>query len=107
MSFVIASADALVSASRDLSGIGSAVRSANLAAAPSTTSVMAAASDEVSGAIAAVFGAHGRQFQELSARVAAFHDEFVGSLSGGGLRYAGTEAANVSPLGAAAASARG
>src|SRR6516162_10299250 len=101
-SFVFASPDVLSSASSDLSGIGSAIRAANFAAAPSTTSVVAAAQDEVSAAISAVFGAHGQQYEALSTRVAAFHEQFVSALSGGGLSYAAAEAANVSPLGAAA-----
>jgi hypothetical protein len=46
-SFVIASPEVLASASQDLSGIGSAIRAANVAAAPSTTSVVAAAGDGV------------------------------------------------------------
>ncbi len=42
-SFVFASPDVLSSASQDLAGIGSALRSANVTAAGSTTSVVAAA----------------------------------------------------------------
>ena len=87
-SFVFASPDVLSSASSDLSGIGSAIRAANFAAAPSTTSMVAAASDEVSAAISAVFGAHGQQYQAMSAQVANFHDQFVQALNGGGLMYA-------------------
>src|SRR6516162_7361382 len=97
-SFVIASPDVFATTSQDLAGIGSALRSANLAAAPSTTSVAAAAGDEVSAAISAVFGAHGAEYQALSAQVAKFHEEFVQTLSGGGLKYAAAEAANASPL---------
>src|SRR6516225_4385245 len=103
-SFVIASPDVFATTSQDLTGIGSAIRSANLAAAPSTTSVVAAARDEVSAAIAAVFGAHGLEYQALSAQVAEFHEQFVQALSGGGLMYAAAEAANASPLRAAAGS---
>src|ERR1700739_4305052 len=97
-SFVIASPDVLGSASRDLSGIGSALRSAPLVAAPSTTAVMPAAQDEVSAAVSALFGDYGLQYQALSARVATFHDQFVAALNGGGLKYAAAEAANASPL---------
>ena len=61
-SFVRASPDVLASASSDLSGIGSAIRAANFAAAPSTTSVVAAAGDEVSAAIAGLLGAHGLHY---------------------------------------------
>ena len=105
-SFVFASPDVLASTSQDLSKIGSAIRAANFAAAPSTTSVVAAARDEVSAAISAVFGAHGQQYQALGARVAALQEQFVQTLSSGGLMYAATEAANASPLGAAGAPAQ-
>lgn len=36
-----------------------------------------AAADEVSAAIAELFGAHGQEFQALSAQASAFHDRFV------------------------------
>src|SRR6516162_2672234 len=96
-SFVIASPDVLASASQDLSGIGSAIRAANVVAAPSTTSVVAAAGDEVSAAIASVFSGHAQAFQSLSAQASAFHGEFVRALSGAGGAYSLTEAANASP----------
>jgi hypothetical protein len=76
-SFVIASPDVLTSASSDLTGIGSAIRAANAAAAPSTTSVMLAAQDEVSAAVAALFSSHAQGYQALAAQAAAFHAEFV------------------------------
>ena len=53
------------------------ISEANLAATAPTTAVMAAAGDEVSAAIAALFSAHGQGFQALSARAAAFHSQFV------------------------------
>ena len=101
-SFVFASPDVLASASSDLSGIGSAIRAANMTAAPSTTSVVVAASDEVSAAISALFGGYGQEYQAVSARVAEFHEQFVAAVRGGGLMYAAAEAANASPLSAAA-----
>src|ERR1700744_4229982 len=97
-SFVIASPDVLASASQDLTGIGSAIRAATAEAAPSTTSVAAAAQDEVSAAIASLFGGYGQEYQALSAQVGLFHEEFVQALSSGGLMYAAAEAANASPL---------
>ncbi|WP_263989324.1 PE family protein, partial [Mycobacterium conspicuum] len=98
MSFVVAAPEAVASAASDLSSLGSSIRSATFAAAPSTTSVVVAAQDEVSAAIAALFGGYGQKFQTLSAQAAAFHEAFVHALSGTGLLYAGAEAANVSPL---------
>lgn len=92
--FVIASPDALASASQDLNGIESAIRAAQAAAAPPTTSVVAAAEDEVSAAIASLFSSHAQQYQILSARAAAFHAEFVKLLNGGAAQYMSTEIAN-------------
>ncbi len=81
--FLVAAPEALVTASADLSGIGEAIRAATAAAAPSTTGILAAAEDEVSAAIAAVFSSHGQAFQALSAQAAAFHDQFVQALTRG------------------------
>src|ERR1700739_249579 len=106
-SFVIASPEVLASASSDLTGIGSAIRAANFVAAPATTQIVSAAGDEVSAAIAAVFGAHGRQFQALGGQGAVFHEQFVAALSSGGLRYAGAEAASAAPLAALGSPAQG
>src|ERR1700756_4295504 len=102
-SFVVASPYVFASTSQDLTGIGSAIRAANSPAASSTTSAAAAAGGGGWAAISAVFGAHGAEYQALSAQVAKFHDAFVQALSGGGLSYAAAEAANASPLRAAAA----
>ena len=62
-SFVSAAPEALAGASADLSGIGEAIREATSAAAPSTMGIVPAALDEVSAAIAALFGAHGQAYQ--------------------------------------------
>jgi PE family len=74
----------LASAATDLSNIGSTLRGATASAAIPTTGVLAAAEDEVSAAIAAVFSAHGQGFQALGAQAAAFHDQFVQAMSGAG-----------------------
>ncbi len=58
------------------------------------TNVAAAAADEVSTGIAALFRAHGQAYQALIARAAAFHDQFVQTLSRGAGSYASAEAAN-------------
>ena len=97
-SFLIAAPEALASASADLSGIGEAIRSATSAAAPSTTSVVAAAQDEISAAISKLFGGYGQEFQALSAQAGLFHGSFVQALTSGRNAYAAAEAANASPL---------
>ena len=72
-SYLIAAPEALASVSADLSGIGEAIRQATSAAAPSTTSVLAAAEDEVSAAVSKLFGSYGQEFQALSAQGSLFH----------------------------------
>lgn len=74
MSFLIATPDMLSAAARDLQNIGATLTEANAAAAGQTTGVLAAGADEVSAAIAAMFGGHARAFQALSAQAAAFHN---------------------------------
>ncbi|WP_152328634.1 PE family protein, partial [Mycobacterium tuberculosis] len=57
MSWVMVSPELVVAAAADLAGIGSAISSANAAAAVNTTGLLTAGADEVSTAIAALFGA--------------------------------------------------
>ena len=96
MSFVVAVPEVLGTAATDLASLGSTLSAANAAAATQTTGVLAAAEDEVSAAIAAVFSAHGQGFQALGAQAAAFHHQFVKALSGAGCTYTAAEAANAS-----------
>ena len=88
----------MATAAADVAGIGSTIREANAAAAGSTTSVVAAAQDEVSAAISALFGSHGQAFQALSAQAAHVLYQFVRDLTGAGGAYSLTEAANLSML---------
>ncbi|MBL7324967.1 PE family protein, partial [Escherichia coli] len=92
MSYVIAAPEALDSAATDLVVLGSTLGAATAAAAAQTTAVAAAGADEVSAAVAALFGAHGQTYQVLSAQAAAFHSQFVQALSGGAQAYAAAEA---------------
>jgi PE family len=93
MSFVTAVPEAVATAASDLANLGSTITQANASAAASTTGVLPQAADEVSEAVAALFGAHAQQFQTVSSQVAAFHNQFVQALTGSGASYAGTEAA--------------
>src|SRR5277367_5307211 len=87
-------------AATDVASIGSVVATANQGVAGATTGVLAAAEDEVSAEIAALFSAHGQGYQALSAQAAAFHERFVQALTGAAGAYATAEAANASPLAA-------
>jgi len=98
MSFVVAAPEALAAAAAEVAGIGSAVGAAHAVAAGATTSVAVAAGDEVSAAIASLFGGYGQDFQALGVRAGVFHAQFVSALRTGGLSYAAGEAANASPL---------
>jgi triacylglycerol lipase len=79
-------------AAADVAEVGSAIGAANATAAAPTTGLLAAAEDEVSTAIAALFSGHGQGFQVLSAQAALFHDRFVQTLTGASGAYAAAEA---------------
>ncbi|MCV7091711.1 PE family protein, partial [Mycobacterium interjectum] len=68
MSFVVVAADVIQTAAADVAQIGSALSAGNLAAAIPTTELAAAGADEVSAAVAALFGAHAREYQAAAAR---------------------------------------
>jgi PPE-repeat protein len=97
-SFVSVNPEALIANAQDLTGIGSSIRSANSAAAPLTTQVAAAAQDEVSTAIAGMFGSYAEEYQTVVAQAGQFHDQFVQTLNSGAVAYAATETAIASPL---------
>jgi hypothetical protein len=94
MSFVTAAPEFVMAAAGDLADIGSALGAANAVAALPTTGIAAAAADEVSTQIAAMFGAYAQKYQALSAQSAAFHNEFVSLLNGSALTYLSTELTN-------------
>ena len=98
MSFVVAQPDWIAAAATNLASIGSTVSDANAAALAPTTRVLTAGADEVSAAVAAVFGSYGEAYQALGAQAATFNQQFVQALGAGAASYAGTEAASVSPL---------
>ncbi|ORW07517.1 hypothetical protein AWC15_20015 [Mycobacterium lacus] len=81
-----------------MADIGSSIRAANLVALAPTSTLMAAAGDEVSAAIASLFSGHAQEYQAIGARAAVFHEQFVQALSAASGAYAAAEAANASPL---------
>jgi hypothetical protein len=95
MSFVIAAPETVQGAAQDLAGIGSSLADVTASVAGPTTGVAAAAQDEVSLAIASMFGDFGQEFQAFSAQAQAFHEQFVDLLNAGAGAYMSTEAANV------------
>lgn len=105
MSFVIAVPELVEAAADDLAGIRAAVGEASASAAAATTSVLPVGADEVSAAVAQLFGAHGRDFQALTTRAALFHNEFMSLLSSGATQYASAEVAAAALLAGSGASA--
>ncbi|MFV0494885.1 PE family protein [Mycobacterium sp.] len=93
MSFVSVAMDAAQGAAEALEGIGSQFSAATGSAAVPTVEIATAAQDEVSEAVAQLFGDFGGEFQQVSAQARAFHDRFVETLGAGIGRYAATEAA--------------
>jgi PE family len=83
----------LASAAADVESLGSSLTAAHLTAAPLTTGIAAAAADEVSEAVAALFARYGRDFQALGAQAGAFQQRFLQSLSSAAGAYVAAEGA--------------
>ncbi|TVS87910.1 PE family protein [Mycobacterium helveticum] len=98
MSVLSIAPEAVSDAVENLENLGSALRSATAAAANRTIAFAAPASDQVSTAVASIFGAHAQEFQALSSRAAAFHDQFVRLLNGAAAQYVNAELANAQNL---------
>ncbi|RUP05347.1 MAG: PE-PPE domain-containing protein [Mycobacterium sp.] len=101
MSLLLAEPQAMVAAAADIEGIGATLSAASMAAAAPTSNVLAAAGDEVSAAIANLFGTFGREYQDVVTQFEAFHNEFQRTLAAAGSAYVQAEAAAASALGAA------
>jgi hypothetical protein len=98
MSYLIATPDVLTLAAAEAAGIGSSIKAANLSALAPTSTLMAAAADEVSEAIASLFSGHALDYQALSKQVTAFHEQFVLAVNAASGAYAAAEAVNAGPL---------
>ncbi len=105
MSFVIAAPETIAAAATDLTGIGSTLGAAHLAAAVPTVAVVPAAADEVSASIAHLFSAHAQDYQALAGRAAVSYEHFVQRLTASAGSFASAEATNVALLRPLAASA--
>jgi hypothetical protein len=84
----------LASTAANIEEIGSAISAANASAAGRTTGLVAAAEDEVSAAIAKLFGGYGQEYQAILTQATAFHNEFTQTLAAAGNAYAQAEARN-------------
>lgn len=106
MSYVVATPDLLAAAAGNLSALGSAVSSANAAAATATTSLLAAGADEVSARIAAFFGSHGLDYQSVSAQAAQFGERLASGLTASASAYLNADIANAQATALPAATTR-
>ena len=98
MTSLITQPPLMVTAAADLAKINSALDSARAAAAGPTTSVVAAAQDEISAATATLFGGYAHDYQALLKHAAGFHNQFAAALSSAGSAYAAAEATNASAI---------
>ena len=98
MDFLVTAPEMLASTAADVEEIGSAIANANASAAGPTTGLVAAAEDEVSQAIAKLFGGYGQQYHAVLTRAAAFHDEFAQALAAARNAYAQAEATNAAAI---------
>ncbi len=107
MTSLITEPQLLTTAATDALQINSAISQARAAAAGPTTSMVAAAEDEISALTAQLFGSYGQQYQALLQQASVFHDSFVAALSSAGNAYAGAEAAASNLLGTVEADIQG
>jgi hypothetical protein len=94
MAHLITVPETLASTAADVQGIGSTISAARANAAGQTTGLLAAAEDEVSAAIANLFGAYGQEYQAALSQAASFHNQFTQALAAAASTYAQAEAAN-------------
>ncbi|WP_205875860.1 PE family protein [Mycobacterium camsae] len=93
MTNLLVAPQVITTAVADIENIGSTVTAASAAAAAPTTGLLAAAADEVSAAIANLFGTHGQEFQALVGQVEAFQTTFQQTLAAAANAYVQTESA--------------
>lgn len=98
MTYLATQPQLISEAAAEVAGIRTAIAEANAAVAAPTTGVAAAASDEVSAAVARMFGAYAQEYQAVVGQTTAFHDQFVRALAAAGSAYAQAEAANAAAV---------
>jgi len=98
MDFLVTAPEMLASTAADVEQIGSEISAANASAAGPTTGLVAAAEDEVSQAIAELFGGYGQRYHAVLTQAATFHDEFTQALAAARNAYAQAEATNAAAI---------
>jgi hypothetical protein len=90
--------DEVAAAASSLADIGSAISSANAAAEPPTTGMVASGADDVSLGVADLFTAHALSYQNFSSQLMAFHLQFVQNLAAAANAYTDAEAQNTAAV---------
>ncbi|MGV7673157.1 PE family protein [Mycobacterium persicum] len=98
MSYVLTQPPAMVAAAAELAGIGSAINEAAASVAGPTTTIATAAADEVSTAIAQLFGAFGQEYQAINAQLGTLYSQFTQKLTAAANAYFGDEAISAASL---------
>jgi PE family len=101
MSFMTAGLELITNAAQDLAGLHSTLDQATTTMAGPTTTLVPAASDEISGMVADLFNGFGHQTQALYAQASAFHRDFANLMRAGATSYAQAEAAGTTALASA------
>ena len=91
MAYVLADPQVMTAAASDLATIGSNLSAARLVAATQTTSVIPAAADEVSAAIANLMSTHARAFQAIAQSASTFHQQFTHNINAAAASYSSAE----------------
>lgn len=102
MSFTTVVPEAVNIAASDITSLHQKIDEAISKAQVWITDIETAAQDEISYAIAGLFGSHGAQFQFLTAQAAAFHSQFAKVLTSGSAAYSMSDSSNSSSLVSAA-----
>src|SRR5262249_32550753 len=98
MSFVIAVPEFVETAAKQLASSCSELVEVTSSALGATTELAPAPADEVSTAIARLFGTFGEDFRAASAQATAYQVELAALLSQGATAYAAAEAVNGSAM---------
>ena len=98
MSGLITQTEMISTAAADVGEINSTIGAAKSAAAGPTTGVVAAAADEVSAAVAKLFGSYAQDYQAILKQASVFHEEFAAALASAAHAYSAAEAANIAAI---------
>src|ERR1700753_3993393 len=91
MSYLLIAPAILASTASNIGEIGSSISSAGATAAGATTGLAAAAQDEGSRAITALFNSYGRDYQAAGSQASAVHRAVAQALSAAANAYAEAE----------------